>query len=371
MSVALFGVTELSTFAACLVDAVKMPLDDALDFAAEAAQANHATFCFAYDITEGSQHWEPVVTRDQIKEAYEQGLAYSQSWFGPIRYNLYSNGGTRFGSDSLHELLERVSDKLTRHFDHVKLKQRKAEQQRQVDELCPALPKVSASVLLERATKYKKKPMLIIAEYMIDESDSMVDYFGGSVARRIVIGICGSRIDFNQMRKAADQFPPTTHLGVGKDQWRAVAEIDTDLKQPTRYEVLRDEHYQQVTCSTREEIELAVQAAIENKTDFATYARMGTIDYRVDSIEHRENYSGGGGYYLGTARYKGWRIRCESWGGSYELEVHDPRLLDPVTPVAVVEEPAAEPVAVSEASAAVVNEQMPEVAMAGDWTSWL
>lgn len=370
MSVALFGVYELSTLAACLNEACKMPIEEAFDRAAEVAKANHETFCYAYQVAVGTEHYQEPVTREQIKEAYKQGLAYSQSFFGPIAYNLYSNGGARFGSDDLHSLLNLVGDKLTRHFDHVKLKQRKAEQQRQADELCPKLPKVNANVLLQRAAKHKKKPMLIVAEYMIDDSDSQMDYYGGSVARRIVIGICGSRIDFQQMRKAADQFPPTTHLGVGKDVWQAVAEIDSDIKQPTRYELLRDERYVAVTCSTREEIEAAVQGAIENNTDFGIYSKMGTVDYRCESIEHRENYSGGGGYYLGTNRYSGWRIRCESWGGDYEIEVHDPRLLDSSaeTPASV----ATSPVIVTETHVGEsVNEHDLEFAMAGDWTSWL
>ena len=89
---------------------------------------------------------------------------------------------------------------------------------------------------------------LIVAELHEDQSDSMTDYFSHTTTRRVVIGWrTGQREDFRQLRRAAAGFGETAHLGPDAD----------------------------------------------------------------DSVEHRENYSMGGGNYLkgGSRHCSGWAVK--------------------------------------------------------------
>jgi hypothetical protein len=86
---------------------------------------------------------------------------------------------------------------------------------------------------------------IIIAEFHIDESDSMTDYFGYRTERTVILGFSKHTKDlFSEMRKYAANFEGTLFL------------------------------------------------AEENK-----------------EYEHREKYSGGGGYYLGESRNRGWIVK--------------------------------------------------------------
>ncbi|MCD7909538.1 MAG: hypothetical protein LUH04_18015 [Clostridium sp.] len=90
---------------------------------------------------------------------------------------------------------------------------------------------------------------VVIACLREDESDSMTDYYGYSVRRKVLLGISNSkRNSFAEMRKMAANFEETKHL----------AEYNPEY-------------------------------------------------------EHRENYSGGGGYFLGKSRYSGWVIYKECY----------------------------------------------------------
>lgn len=95
---------------------------------------------------------------------------------------------------------------------------------------------------------------LIVAEYDEDDSDLMTDYFAHKTTRQVAIGwLTGQRIDFKQMRRAAATFEETAHLGLDQpDQQRGYA------------------------------------------------------------IEHRDNYSFGGGNYVkaGGQHSTGWSVRC-------------------------------------------------------------
>lgn len=98
----------------------------------------------------------------------------------------------------------------------------------------------------------------IVAEYMVDDSDTMTDYFASHAEKRVLLDFCKSpRNNFSQCRKAAALYEPTAKLA-------------------------------------------------------------------TEGIEYRENYVGGGGYYL-AGRYgdsSGWVIRKEylnngmPWGGN-------------------------------------------------------
>jgi hypothetical protein len=87
---------------------------------------------------------------------------------------------------------------------------------------------------------------LVYAELHEDQSDSHTDYWGSSVTRRVALAWSrGARVSFREFRKAARLMPETG--------------------------------------------DLATAPALD--------------------VEHRENWSMGGGLYLGHARHSGWQIR--------------------------------------------------------------
>lgn len=126
----------------------------------------------------------------------------------------------------------------------------------------------------QQAKEYKEKAILegskivsgipewatavIVAELKEDESDHQTDYFASSTAKTIYLAFSKSkRENFEEMRKAAAKFEETAKYSV-KPQTEEGQEADD---------------------------------------------------------EHRENYSGGSGYYLGESKYYGWIVR--------KFEVHE------------------------------------------------
>jgi hypothetical protein len=120
--------------------------------------------------------------------------------------------------------------------------QEKDEQQKQ-DEHNRKLETIGAK-RLEAIVPVDAKAV-IVAELHEDESDSMIDYFGYSTQRKVILGFSKHTKDlFSEMRNCAANFSETAHLA-------------------------------------------------ENNKKY----------------EHREKYSMGEGYYLGASKYHGWIIR--------------------------------------------------------------
>lgn len=145
-------------------------------------------------------------------------------------------------------------------------KQRKAEEERRANE-------ARCEKMWQEFTPAWAKGY-IIAEYHQDKSDPMTDYFAYRVTETVLLGFSKSdRNSFPEMRKFAAAFPETAHLALKKPI------ADKDVSVP------------------RSESECRTGRATE---------RYG--------VEHRENYSGGDGYYLGGAcgRSSGWIIRKRS-----------------------------------------------------------
>ena len=98
---------------------------------------------------------------------------------------------------------------------------------------------------------------VIIAEFHIDESDGMTDYFGYRTERTVILGFSPHTKDlFSELRKYAGNFPETAYL------------------------------------------------TAENK-----------------EYEHREKYSGGDGYYLGKSKYSGWIVQKEKFYNGREQAI--------------------------------------------------
>lgn len=180
-----------------------------------------------------------------------------------------------------------------------------------------------------------KKPdwaaALIIAELRQDDSDSMTDYFAHSITRVVAIGWRkGKREDFRQLRAAAAGFPGTEHLGPGCGDFSVRSVWESDCPKYDHYAgsstpIGRDtRRIEDATYSTRE----AAQAAIDstkypNGHDCGYRTRdgehlTGRIVWKIceSEIEHRENYSMGGGNYLarGSRHSSGWAVRSVDVG---------------------------------------------------------
>ncbi len=124
----------------------------------------------------------------------------------------------------------------------------------------------------------------LVAELRRNDSDIMTDYFSYSITEKVLLGFSRSdRNNFSEMRKMATTFPPTAHLALKKPA------ADRDVSVPR---------------SASADGTALPSSESECRTGRAT-ERYG--------VEHRENYTGGSGYYLGgSSSYSGWTIRKHS-----------------------------------------------------------
>lgn len=115
----------------------------------------------------------------------------------------------------------------------------------------------------------------IFAELVEDESDSLSDYHGSTIVRRVFLDYgTTSRESFPALRRAAALFPETEHLGPGKGLFHVGPHV----------------------FALRESA--AARAQKEN------------LPLRETPLEHRENYSMGAGNYLkaGHRHSSGWQV---------------------------------------------------------------
>lgn len=170
----------------------------------------------------------------------------------------------------------------------------------------------------------------IVAELYHDDSDPMTDYFAGYSTKTVVLAWSKHERDlFPEMRKAADLYEPTHHLGSDKGDWRIYEKGDPNA---TGYAARQGRLYTHYVdgvdgeesisrWTTQEEAEAVAQSLVaqdkENHrrlsageiTGFCPKLPFGyEIKGSTDAIEHREKYSMGQGYYLGTSRHGGWRV---------------------------------------------------------------
>jgi hypothetical protein len=165
---------------------------------------------------------------------------------------------------------------------------------------------------------------LIVAEYETDESDMMTDYF--ATKTRVSVPLAWSKHTrdlFSEMRKAAAAFKPTRHLGPNCDVW--TARVVYDIPDPG-YVVyagcsIHDGDYDHSpdnkprTFATKADAEAYVASC---KPLVRCWHGETLLSYRwqvsCESIEHREKYSMGSGYYLKSSHCysSGWTVskRC-------------------------------------------------------------
>ena len=161
---------------------------------------------------------------------------------------------------------------------------------------------------------------VIVAEYETDESDMMTDYF--ATTTRATVNLAWSRHAkdlFSEMRKAAATFKPTRHLGPGCDLWtaRVVFNVPAPGYFVSNGSAYHDGDYDRAseneprTFTTESEAKAYIESCEPLRQCW--YGET-LVSYRWsmghESIEHREKYSMGAGYYLkGSHTYStGWTV---------------------------------------------------------------
>lgn len=164
---------------------------------------------------------------------------------------------------------------------------------------------------------------IIVAELKRDTSDIQCDHFSSRTEERVVLGFSKHTRDvFSELRKMAATFEPTQHLGPGKDQYypRVAFANDagmywTGCSSPFHYDLYHNSLGEPIVFSTRKEAETFVAKAENLCSIFLNTPiapnQIAEFEWLVgtESVEHREKYSMGHGYYLGTTRYSGWQVR--------------------------------------------------------------
>lgn len=173
---------------------------------------------------------------------------------------------------------------------------------------------------------------LIIAEHNQDESDVQSDYHGHQTIETVVLGYSlTERINFGEMRKMALRIPETRHLGPGKGHFEPRVIIDEDIISDGSYyhkgqyshwhRKLTEISGRQVVFSTKQEAEKYItEKGQPNSISFDGKEIPFIWRIEEDEIEHRENYSMGGGYYLkdGHRDNTGWSIhKRRKYGASW------------------------------------------------------
>jgi hypothetical protein len=158
---------------------------------------------------------------------------------------------------------------------------------------------------------------VIIAEFGVDESDTMTDYWGGRTSRRVVIGYGkGKRESFKQLREAAASFKPTECFGPGKGEFTASVVYSADGQNGNGYHVYKGQKspwHNDIGNGSEFDSREAAEAFVKSAgkpTSIVDGETEHHFEWSISerSVEHRENYSMGGGNYLGFSRYGGWKV---------------------------------------------------------------
>lgn len=162
---------------------------------------------------------------------------------------------------------------------------------------------------------------LIVAELEHDASDSMTDYFNTTTSRIVALTWSRHTRDlFSELRKAAGTFPETAHLGPGCDRFT----VDIVFAEPavddcgSHYYIDQPSHWHREIDGngrtfTREADARAFLSAAAEPYAIHFAGKPAAFRWRLkrESVEHREKYSMGHGYYLkASGRYStGWIVR--------------------------------------------------------------
>lgn len=331
MSVAQLTAQELACFVAIAHKHLKAgPLPQLCQLASLASSGNAGAF--------SAQYGEPmeVETAEEIEAIALEYLADRRDMvadhFGPMAYNMIANDGSAYAAPGVEIGQEADVIKALSDLEHLAKKWQDSERYKakRAEEDAEAYNDIGQLATLTKAEieakmKAARADRIIIAEFCVDESDSQSDYFGGRGGREVVIGFGkGKRESFKQLRAAAGKFPPTAKMGPGMDVYkpRVVFLDNVPNCNGCSYWKGSWSHWHQeldqggaVICSTLVEAGAYILSKGDPEPinfDGAT-ARFGWKTEHT-SYEQRENYSMGGGNYLGSSRYGGWKVRSRLGG---------------------------------------------------------
>lgn len=165
---------------------------------------------------------------------------------------------------------------------------------------------------------------VIVAELHKNESDPMTDYYSHTTEQVVYLAWSTHTRDlFPEMRKAAEKFEGTKHLGTGKGVFTPwVKNTGPDVCGSNNRMIYRDcgvEYKdERPSFQTIVEAEAYTQATELPKIKDAN-GNLIPVVWEIESkeIEHREKYSMGSGYYLkdGHSNSTGWAVSKSNLGG--------------------------------------------------------
>ena len=317
MSVSQLDTIDLASVAAIAVRHSLAELAEVVELLAAVADANAAALVDQY----GHSTPEPV-TADEIEAAALDILAgrLEPAGWPPLGYNCVTNAGLNYLPEAVADRLRFIEQEARRIRDRDEQQQARAEQNAVAYDDVPRLQTMTRDEI-RAAMEAAQADRLIVATFRVDESDMQSDYFGGRTSREVVIGFGrGRRESFAQLRKAAAAFKPTADYGPGLGRWHLYPAFGADCVLGNgvhMYEGSRSPYHfddKAGPLPTRAAAEAhAAGRPLEllniTAPDGTTQTVPITWKIDEDKIEHRENYSMGGGNYLGDSRYGGWQVK--------------------------------------------------------------
>jgi hypothetical protein len=320
MSVAHLDRSDLAAFAAAAVRHNLAALGEIADLLATVATANAAALAEQY-----GDAVDPADAADIESEALDilAGRIDAGGW-PPLAYNCATNAGRDFLPAEAADRLRFIEQECRRISDREEQHAARAEKNAAAYNDVPRLPTADADAI-GKAMADANADRVIVATFRVDETDTQTDYFGHRTARSVVIGFGrGKRESFSQLRKAAAHFPPTRDYGPGLGRWYATATIGADCilgsgehmyegsRSPWHY----DDHAGPFPTRAAAEAHAAARPlAALSITQPDGAAQVVPLVWRIaeEKIEHRENYSMGGGNYLGDGRHGGWVVSSSAY----------------------------------------------------------
>lgn len=277
--------------------------------------------------------FDAIVTADELERLALPLLAAPQTWLESLRYgsNLLYNcaecpalhePAADLDGLSMYDTLKPMEEHAHKWFERLEDEAKRKEENDKAYSEEPPLPYKTGDEIRALADSLSCA-RVIVAEFGVNESDSMTDHFGGRSVRRVVIGFGkGKRENFRELRAAAAAFPPASDLACDRVACCVTVKQSPDDRYG-RDVYWRDDAYNTIHFRSIEEANAAIEELRKNHPECQP-GYVGCIDFPgfisehstpvypvqfpVTSPEHRENYSMGGGNYLGWSRYGGWSV---------------------------------------------------------------
>jgi hypothetical protein len=316
MSVANLETSRLASFAAAAVRSGLAPLADVAKLLAAVAAANAAALDAQYgEIVE-------AIAASEIASHAADILAERADDCGwpPLVYNCFTNDGQGFLADDVAEVVRGLERMLDGQREAEERRMARAEADAVAYDDVPRLRTMSRDDLA-RAMADAGADRVIVARFRVDESDGQTDYYGCRKAREVVIGFGrGARESFAQLRKAAAGFKPTADYGPGLGRWYAKPRTTIDYVEANgniSYAGTVSGWHRDLVAGPLPTRSSAEAHAAANPLQPLSMAHGPVVPLAwtisEEPIEHRENYSMGGGNYLGDSRYSGWTVSSSTY----------------------------------------------------------